>query len=193
MILARSTGRVYYVPGSGDSPLLRYDPARNAEPERIEGKIGLRAATQETTDRHVYTVSAGRKGAPATLHSFDTRSEKAEALGPAGVGTQEYVASIAASPDGKYLYYAPGAHGGSEADGAPLVQYDVRARRRKVIAFLGPPVRARCGCTLKGTYSVAVCPKGERVFITWNASRTGGRAWDCCALTVVHVPESERR
>ena len=30
------------------------------------------------------------------------------------------------------------------------------------------------------------------LFITWNSSR-GTRSWDCCALTVIHVPESERK
>jgi hypothetical protein len=47
--------------------------------------------------------------------------------------------------------------------------------------------------TLKGTYSVVVGPRGDRVYITWNANRTGGRAWDCCALTVVRLPEAIRR
>jgi hypothetical protein len=32
----------------------------------------------------------------------------------------------------------------------------------------------------------------DRLIFTWNVSR-GGRAWDCCGLTAVHIPESERR
>jgi hypothetical protein len=44
---------------------------------------------------------------------------------------------------------------------------------------------------MKGTYSTAVSDEGDKVFVTWNVSR-GGRAWDCCGLMVVHVPESER-
>jgi hypothetical protein len=72
------------------------------------------------------------------------------------------------------------------------VQFDTKTRNRKVIAFLHPFYRDKYGCTLKGTYSAAVDPMGEALYITWNASR-GGRAWDCCALTVVHIPESERQ
>jgi hypothetical protein len=37
----------------------------------------------------------------------------------------------------------------------------------------------------------AVDPRGDKLYVTWNASR-GSRAWDSCALTVVHIPESER-
>lgn len=28
-------------------------------------------------------------------------------------------------------------------------------------------------------------------YVTWNISR-GSRAWDCCAVTVIHIPELER-
>jgi hypothetical protein len=60
-----------------------------------------------------------------------------------------------------------------------------------VIAFLYPAIQKTCGLVPKGTYSAAVDPAGDKLYVTWNASR-GGRAWDSCALTVVHIPESER-
>jgi hypothetical protein len=193
IVLARSTGRAYYVPGAGsDEPLMRYDAAKGGPPVKIAGKLGTRAATQETAGI-VYTVSQGNKGSPATLYAFNVKTEAVEVLGPAAVGSQQYIASLAADASGRYLYYVPGAHGGSDSDGSPVVQFDVRTKRRKVIAFLTPFYRDRYGCTLKGTYSVAVGPRGDRVYITWNASRSAGKAWDCCALTVVHVPEAERR
>ena len=55
------------------------------------------------------------------------------------------------------------------------VQFDVKTRQKKVIAFLHPFYKDRYGCTLKGTYSSAVDPKGDRVYVTWNVSR-GSRA-----------------
>jgi hypothetical protein len=76
-------------------------------------------------------------------------------------------------------------------DGVPVVQFDTKTRTKKVIAFLHPFYQTRYGCTLKGTFSAAVDPRGDKLYVTWNASR-GSRAWDCCALTVVHIPESER-
>jgi hypothetical protein len=193
MIFAASTGRVYYTAGKESTgPLVRFDPDQPERPVAVRGMIGVRAATQETPQGYVYTVSQGRRGADAILYAFHTETEAIEELGPAAVGSQSYIASLDADPTGRYLYYIPGAHGGSDADGSAVVQFDVRTRQKKVIAFLHPFFEKNYGCTLRGTYSSAVDPRGDKLYITWNASR-GGRAWDCCALTVVHLPESERR
>ena len=43
----------------------------------------------------------------------------------------------------------------------------------------------------KGTYSTALSSSGDKLYVTWNVSR-GTKAWDCCALAVIHIPESER-
>lgn len=191
MVFAKSTGRVYYTPGTGDGPLMRYDPAKGGSPEKIPGTIGMRAATAETPQGVVYTASQGQGGKEATLYAFDTRTEAVTALGPAAVGDRTYVATLDADPSGRFLYYLPGAHGGSEADGCPVVQFDTKTRTRKVLAFLHPFYQRKYGATPRGTYSAAVDPAGDKLYVTWNVSR-GSRAWDCCALTVVHIPASER-
>jgi hypothetical protein len=139
----------------------------------------------------VYTVSTGQRSGDATLWQFNTRTEKAKQIGMIAVGTEAYVASLDVDPTGRFLYYVPGAHGGGYRDGSPLVQYDVKAGTKKVIAFLHPFYQDNYGFTPKGTYSTAVSAEGDKVYITWNVSR-GTRAWDCCGLTVVHIPESER-
>ena len=126
------------------------------------------------------------------LWALDTKTERIEDLGPAGIGEAlRKTASIDADPSGRYLYYTPGAHGGSEVEGTPIVQFDTQTRRRKVIAFLNPLIEKKYGCTLRGTYSSALDAKGETLYVTWNVSR-GTKAWDSCALTVIHIPASER-
>jgi hypothetical protein len=191
MIVATSTGRVYYTSQLSDGPLMRFDPAVNSPPAVAGGRIGIRAATRETPQGIVYTVSPGQRGAASTLFAFDTKSEKIETLGPAAVGEQNYVASLQADPVGRFLYYVPGAHGGAHDDGSPVVQFDTQTRRRKVIAFLHPHFERKYGFSLRGTYSIAVDPAGDKLFIAWNTSR-GGKAWDCVALAIVHIPDSER-
>ncbi|HTN77013.1 MAG TPA: hypothetical protein VL096_17260 [Pirellulaceae bacterium] len=192
MILANSTGRVYYTAGKEDNgALMRFDPASNQPPQKIPGEIGIRAATQETAQHVVYSVSQGRKGAEATIYAFHTDTEKIESLGPAAVGGEGYITSLDVDPTGRYLYYIPGAHGGSERDNSAVVQFDTKTRMRKVLAFLHPYYAEKYGATLKGTYSSAVSGDGSKLFITWNVSR-GSKAWDSCALTVIHIPESER-
>ena len=39
MIFARSTGRVYYVPGGGDGELMRYEPKPDAVPTPVAGTM----------------------------------------------------------------------------------------------------------------------------------------------------------
>jgi|SRR5262245_7850087 len=194
MIFAKSTGRVYYVPGKDEGmsgPLMRFDPA-TGKPEKTKASLGLRAATQETPNGVVYTVSKDGKGSEATLWAFNTKTEEVEKIGDAAVGVQAYIASLDADPTGRYLYYVPGAHGGGDVDGSPVVQFDVKTKSKKVIAFLHPLYKEKYGCTLQGTFSCAVDPKGDKLYVTWNVSR-GGKVWDCCALSVIHIPETERK
>jgi hypothetical protein len=195
MILARSTGRVYFTSGKDKdvtNSLLRFDPTKGGPPEKVPGIIGIRAATDETPQGIVYTASQGQGGRDAHLYAFDTKTETIEDLGPAAVGVNTYIASLDSDASGRFLYYVPGAHGGSDKDGTAVVQFDTKTRKKKVIAFLHPFYQKKYGCTPVGTYSTAVGLKGDKLYVTWNVNR-GGRAWDCCALSVIHIPESERR
>jgi hypothetical protein len=192
MIFAKSTGRVYFNPSRDESKLVRWDPDRQTAPEVIPGEIGIRSATQETPDGFVYTVSLGQGGRESLIYAFNTKTEKIEVLGPAAVGSQKYIASIDADPSGRYLYYIEGAHGGADVDGTPVVQFDTKTKQKKVIAFLHPFYQNKYGATLRGTYSSAVDEKGEKLYVTWNVARVPAKAWDCCALTVIHIPKSER-
>lgn len=193
MIFAKSTGRIYYVPGKEGQAdqLVRYDPNQGGAPVKIKAELGLRAATEETPQGLVYTVSKGGKGGQTMIYSFNTKTEEAQVIGPAAVGTAEYITSIDADPSGRYLYYIPGAHGGGERDGSAVVQFDLKTKQRKVIAFLHPYFKDKIGATPVGTFSTAVDPAGDKVYVTWNVRRES-RAWDCCALAVIHIPESER-
>ena len=191
MILARSTGRVYYVPDVADGELMRYDAAKGGPPERVAGaRLGIRSATAETPQGFVYSVSSGQGAADASLWSLNTKTEEVKKLGSAAVGSEAYIASIDVDPTGRYLYYVPGAHGSSQQDNSAVVQFDVQTGRKKAIAFLYPFYQAKYGCTLKGTYATAVSPDGTKLYITWNVSR-GTKAWDCCGLSVVHLPANE--
>jgi hypothetical protein len=193
LLFARSTGRMYYVPASGRAPLMRFDPASDKAPVTVAGEIGIRAATSETPQGIVYTASQGKEGSePTTLYAFHTKSEQIDVLGPAAVGVNEYIAAISADPTGRYLYYVPGAHGGSDRDGSAVVQFDAKTRTRKAIAFLHPFFEQKYGLVPKGTYGLACDPAGDKLYITWNISR-GSKAWDCCGVTTIHIPASERQ
>ncbi len=202
MIFARSTGKVYFHGNTstphatqGAAQLVRFDPEHPGPPVAIHAKLGLRSATMETPQGFVYTIDHD------ALWAFDTKTEKVTSLGPAAVGSKTYTTSIDADmKTGRYLYYVPGAHGGAEKDGTPVVQYDLKTRTRKVIALLHPYLYQRHGYITLGTFGSAVSPEGDKVYITFNgncgtAKEDLGRRirFNTCALAVVHVPESERR
>lgn len=192
LIFAKSTGRVYYANKDGGT-LMRYDPDSGKPPVAIKGSIGLRSATQETDDGFVYTVSTRPE---AKLWRFNTKTEEIDQIGSAAVGGQEYIASLDVDPTGRYLYYSAGAHGGAQRDGTPIVQFDVKTGKKKVIAFLHPFYEKKLGYVMLGTFGSAIDETGERLYVTWNGNRGGmvrnRLPFDTCAMTVIHIPESER-
>ena len=193
MMFSAGTGRVWFnVDSLTGSDLVRFDPAKPGKPTPVSGSIGLRAASEETSQGTIYTVSHAQRGGEAQLFAFHTKTERVEPLGPAAIGTNQYITTLDADPTGRFLYYVPGAHGGSEADNSAVVQFDTQTRTRKVIAFLHPFYTEKYGVTPRGTYSVALDAQGATLYITWNCSR-GTKVWDSSALTVVHIPASERR
>lgn len=189
-----SDGRVFFS-GTGDT-LHYYDPASNQlKPTKVHlpvssGKKGntLRAAAAPTSKGILYGMTASGQ-----LFAFDPQAMKVKDLGPNFL-TGSYTAVMVLSPDEKYLYYAPGAHGSGNSIGAPVVQYEIASGRRKVLAFLKEPLQERFDYKIGGTYNLQIDPAGERLFFTFNGAPTSGRGtFGKPAVVVVHVPASERR
>ncbi|GBD37134.1 hypothetical protein HRbin36_02264 [bacterium HR36] len=208
IILARSSGKVYFHPGPYQrgrrTGLVCFDPAKPTKPTPVPAELGLRAASEETPEGKVYTADEGQ------LWEFDTRRETARLLGKVIVGQADYITSLAIDPKTwRYVYFVAGAHGGAERDGSPLVQYDIKTGTTKVIAFLHPFYWNKYGYVPMGSYSVSIAPEGDKVYISWNGyyagppPHTDGPAgerplparytFNICALTIVHVPDSERQ
>src|SRR5262249_51156921 len=193
--LADRHGRVYFSAVGGT--LRYYDPAANRL-EKTTAKLPpspgakkgdtLRAATRPTKAGRVYGMTAAGR-----LFCFDPGRQAVKDLGP-NFANGEYTAVMALSPDERYLYYAPGAHGGGNRLGAPVVQYDIATGRRKVLAFLRDPLRQKFGgFMIGGTYNVQIDPSGERLYITFNGAPSGARSpFGQPVVTVLPIPKSER-
>lgn len=179
-ILSSSTGCIFW-----DSK--KYDPATNEI--TASNAPSVRSATAETADGIVYGTSQHS----ADIWAFDAKTGVLTPLGPGATGKQGYTTTLEVDPSGRYLYYTPGAHGGAEDDGTPVVQFDVKSKSRKVIAFLHPAIFDKYGYTPIGTFSSALDPKGENLYVVWNGRRKGVKGWDCVAMTVIHIPASERQ
>lgn len=181
LIFSPTTGRVYW---EGHV----YDPATN-EVQKADIPH-VRSATRETPQGLVYCTSNTK----SDLWSLNVKTLEVKQLGTAAVGTQEYISSIEADPTGRYLYYVPGAHGGAIKDGTPIVQWDVKTSQRKVLGFLHHHFWEKYGYALDGSFSSALDEQGERLFISWDGWRKGQpRGWETAAITVVHIPASERK
>ncbi|MFO0966756.1 MAG: hypothetical protein U0793_14380 [Gemmataceae bacterium] len=188
-------GRVFF---SGKAGLNYYDPETN---KIVETKITLpaaksakkeatlrAAAPRPTKEGTVYGMTAAGE-----LFAFDSKTERVKDLGP-NWGAGDYTAVMALSPDEKYLYYAPGAHGSGAKSGAPVVQYNIASGERKALAFLQQPLLAKLSWPIGGTYNLQIDAKGETLFCTFNGAAPGARSpFGRPAVVVLHIPESERR
>jgi len=208
LLLDEKSGFVYSSNTSGSDPscrLLRYDPAAN----RIEIRP-LPMPPDEKGERGPIRAHTSRRGPDGLfrgvtqngiLFAFDPDKETLTPCGACWPGRRRYTTAMASSPGGRYLYYLPGAHGDSHLEGAPIVQYDVRLNRFKVLAFLGPSLLSKYGYLVGGTYSVVADQGGGTLYILMNgvfhdpasAEPLPEQAFGDPVLLVVSIPEEERR
>lgn len=193
-IWSATSGCVYWRTKENKNPAsgslgFKYDPRTNSI-TTVENVPEVRACTEETKDGIVYGFTQDN----TNIWAFDTKTEKLRSIGPGMVAIHSYVTSMDLDPvTERYIYYVPGAHGGAASDGTPVVQFDIKTKKRKVLAFLHPFYTNKYQYTPDGTFSTAISPDGSMLYITWNGKRLlNARNWDTSAMTVIHIPESER-
>jgi len=101
------------------------------------------------------------------------------------------------SPDEKYLYFAPGAHGSATRAGTPIVQYQISSGIRKVIAFLRDSMIQKATYFIGGNYNMQMDSKGAILYCAFNGAKYSGKknlnAFGLPSLVVIKIPESERK
>jgi sugar lactone lactonase YvrE len=181
-----------------DSVLWRYDPAKKtiaATKSAFKNSPGMRSSSRESKDGWIYgtTHSSGQ------LFRYKPSEDKLEALGPAWL-TGDYVTVMELSPDERFLYYLPGAHGSAVKSGTPVIQYEIATGKRKVLAFLAPAFEKEHDFVPAGTYGVKISADGETLYINFNGhagDRTRPRTmkpngFGLCGFAAIHIPKSER-
>ena len=104
------------------------------------------------------------------------------------------------SPDERFLYYVPGAHGRAFRYGTPVVQYEIATGRRKVLAFLAEAFEQEYGYVPAGTYGVKLSADGSTLYVNFNGHAADSirpahmrpNGFGLCAFAAIHIPESER-
>jgi sugar lactone lactonase YvrE len=181
------------------TPLMKYDASGGtlvATKATFVGVPGLRCISREAADGSFYGVTYTSN----ELFRYSTKDDSIKMLGPSWLlGT--YTTVIELSPDEKYLYYLPGAHGGAHKNGTPVMQYDIATGTRKVLAFLGPTLAKEHEYTPSGTYGVKLTPDGGTLYVNFNGDPSDRFLVDkmrqdgfgLTSFAVIRIPESERK
>lgn len=193
--LARD-GSVYF---NGEAGLImKYDAAANrlAKTRSVfKGSPGMRSSTHESRDGVLFgtTQTAGQ------LFRYRPAKDDLSILGPAWLRA-DYVTVSILSPDERFVYYLPGAHGQATRSGTPVIQYDIAADRRKVIAFLAAPIEAAHGYVPAGTYGAKLNRDGSTLYVNFNGhpidklrpKHLRPNGFGLCSFAAIHIPAGER-
>jgi sugar lactone lactonase YvrE len=180
------------------TPLMKYDAASGkivATKAAFVGVPGLRSISRETADGCFYGVTYTSN----ELFRYSTKDDAIRMLGPSWLGGT-YTTVVEISPDDRYLYYLPGAHGGAHKNGTPVIQYEISTGTRKVLAFLGPAFAKAHEYTPSGTYGVKLSPDGGTLYVNFNGDPSDRFLVDkmrqdgfgLTSFAVIQIPESER-
>jgi hypothetical protein len=161
----------------------------------FEGSPGMRASTGESKDGAIY----GATHVTRQLFRYKPTADELKLLGPTWM-LGEYVTVCELSPDERFVYYLPGAHGGAFKQGTPVVQYEIATGRRKVLAFLAKACEAAHEYVPGGTYGMKVSADGGTLYVNFNGhpadrvrpAKMKPNGFGLCAFMAIHIPQSER-
>jgi hypothetical protein len=192
--LARD-GSIYF---NGDGSLGKYD-AKSAKLESTKASLGespgMRSATLESSRAVIY----GTTHQTNQLFAISAATGELTLLGSTWL-EGEYTTVTVLSPDERFLYYLPGAHGRAWQSGTPVIQYDIATGRRKVLAFLAAALENEYGYVPGGTYGVKLSADGGTLFVNFNghaadAIRPANMkpiGFGLTAFAAIHIPPGER-
>lgn len=183
---------------NGETNLMKYDlMSKSIVPlqAKFADAPGMRTATHETQDGFIY----GATYKTNELFRYDVKNDSIKLLGPTWL-TGQYTTVMLVSPDERFLYYLPGAHGKAYEYGTPVVQYEIKSGVRKVIAFLAPSIEQQHGYVPAGTYGVKLTPDGSMLYVNFNGhatdslrpSRMPTNGFGLCSFVAIQIPAEER-
>ncbi|QDU30512.1 hypothetical protein ETAA8_56570 [Anatilimnocola aggregata] len=181
-----------------DAPIMRLnlaDKVIHKTNSVFKGSPGMRCTTRETKDHQIYGITYKN----TQLFRYDTRKDELEMLGSDWLAGS-YVAVCELSPDEKYMYYLPGAHGKAWLDGTPVIQYEIATRTQKVIAFLAPTLNKELEYVPGGTYGIKLSPDGSVLYVNFNGhpadrlrpAKMKPIGFGLTSFAAIHIPASER-
>ncbi|MCA9114661.1 MAG: hypothetical protein KDA79_06210 [Planctomycetaceae bacterium] len=193
-LILGNDGRAFFTAEKGAKKVFaEYSPQSNKVTlldVEVPGDGRLRAASRPDSGQVAWCLSND-----GVIFGFDTSSPQVTAeVGTTFPVGKAYTADVELDPTERYLYYVPGAHGRTSEAGTPVVQFDLKRKQVKAIAFLNTLLREEKGYNLGGTYGLALSEDGSQLMINFNGAPLGNKQPDfgLCSVVIVHIPESER-
>ncbi len=196
--LARD-GAVYF--NGKDSFIWKVDPetsAMNPTKSQFPREQFMRCSTDQNEAGDIYgvTVPDGMKTKEFNLFRYNVQADTLELLGKE-LTSGHYTTACVMSPDGRYVYYVPG------APGVPVVQYDIARNQRKVIAFLGEAVEKRTRYIVGTVFGLKMSADGSTLYGHTNGYSYQGEkpvgevelakvGWSVVSFVAIHIPAAER-
>jgi sugar lactone lactonase YvrE len=156
---------------------------------------GMRCASHESNDGNIY----GSTHQTNQLFRYSPSRDELTLLGPNFL-SGEYTTVMLLSPDERFLYYLPGAHGGAFKNGTSVVQYDLKTGQQKVLAFLAETIESKYGYVPAGTYGAKLSADGAVLYVNFNGHAADSirpahmkpNGFGLTAFAAIHIPASER-
>jgi hypothetical protein len=161
----------------------------------FKGSPGMRCTTRETKNGQIFGITYKN----TQLFRYDTKKDELEIIGNDWLAGS-YVAVCELSPDEKYVYYLPGAHGKAWNDGTPLVQYEIATGKQKVLAFLAPTLDRELDYVPGGTYGIKLSADGGTLYVNFNGhpgdkirpEKMKPNGFGLTSFAAIEIPASER-
>jgi hypothetical protein len=156
---------------------------------------GMRASTRESSRGYIF----GSTYKTNQIFRYRPADQKLDMLGPTW-GTGQYTTVMELSPDERFVYYLPGAHGRAFTYGTPVVQYETATKTRKVLAFLAPAMQEQIGYVPGGTYGIKISKDGGTLYVNFNGhaadrirpANMKPIGFGLCSFAAIQIPASER-
>lgn len=150
--------------------------------------------TEESDDGLIYGTTEKGK-----LFRYSPSRDQLDLLGSNFLVKGETITASVLSPDEKYIYYMPGAHGSAGLSGTPVIQYNIEKEQQKALAFLYEPMNKAFNYAPGGTYGLKISNDGSTLYVSLNGAPSDslrpeglGRGFGLCSFAIIHIPASER-
>lgn len=181
------------------TPLWKYDPESNSVSATNSSTFGgIRSSTRESKSGFIFGTTMNDE-----LFKYAPQRDEMTVLGSNFLVEGEYITVCVLSPDEKYLYYLPGAHGSAGFSGTPVIQYNIERNEQKALVFLSETLAERVGYAPGGTYGIQISDDGSVLYVGLNGSPADSTmvmpdglrkepGFGLTSFASIYIPEEER-